>query len=198
MATAARMNSAANMTSVSMRALALIMTKPRPEEAPTHSPMIAPMGAMAVATRRPEAKAGQGGGQPDMAHDGHGAGVHGAGKVQPAGIGAAQAVGEIGGDGEEDHQHGHDDFRAHAEAEPEHQQRGEGEDGDGLAEHQDRHQPALQQRGRRRWPNAATAPRSGAEGQAEQDFRQRGERVPEQQAVLGPERDGDRFAGSAA
>ena len=95
------------------------------------------------------------------------------GELEPAGLGAAQAVEEGRGHREVDDQHRHRDLGGHAVAEPEHQQRRQREHRQRLADHQERHQPAL---GRCARPRATTARRGAeqaAQHDAEQDLAQR-------------------------
>ena len=59
--------------------------------------------------------------------------IHGPGELEPAGLGAPQAVEEGRGDREVDDQHRHRDLGGHAVAQPQHQQRRQREHGHRLA-----------------------------------------------------------------
>ena len=89
--------------------------------------------------------------------------AHGAGEVEPARLGPAQAVEQRGGDREIDDQDRHRDLAREAVAEPQHEQRREREHRDRLAEHQQRQEPGLERRQQRHRERAGAADQHAAE-----------------------------------
>ena len=117
--------------------------------------------------------------------DGHGTAcaggrAHGPGQIEPARVGAAQAVEQRRGHREIDDQDRHDGLAGKAVAEPQDQERREREHRDGLAEHEDRQQPWLQRR-QERHQQRAGAPDQHAAREAEQDLEERYPGMVEQQ-----------------
>ncbi len=166
-------SSAANTVSVCVRALACRMRRPRPEDDPTHSPTIAPIGATAAAMRRPAARFGRAAGirmQPEPLARRCAVEPR---QVDEARIGAAQAFEEVGRDGEEDDERRHRDLGSQAEAEPHHEQWRDGEDRQRLAGDEKRAERALHERPARHRQRRQHAGQA-AEDEAAQDFPERG------------------------